>query len=557
MVYTSLPSLPPELWGYITSYLSNNDIKSLRLTCSQFNNAVFFRLDRVFLSANPLNVEVFRNIASHEKLRHQVTEIIWDEACLIRGPPRTPESHEGHELLSDEDDEPANSNTREWNKHYSELYQEEMLERHEDEEGVNGCPNWFKDACEENIEILKSRKNRDVDRPDHLARREQVLAQPSLRDCWDHYRHLLRQQKAVLADNSDLEAFSYGVKRFPALKRITITPAAHGYLFAPLYWTPMIRTFPKGFNYPIPRGWLYPRINSEPANAYAWNHYPQLKERYRGFCTAMRVLANEPNSVSELVMTSNFLPTGINCTIFDEPCEEYDHFTTVLKNPGFRRLDITLLVCEESQEGLDACWRSLLNGRLRRALGEARGMEVFRLHTTFSGALYTKEKYPLIPLQSIVPVEKWLNLRHFELSGFAISQDDCISFLRTLPNSVRSIELSMLRFLDAGDWYLLLQDLQRMVSDRDATSKPRITLGLPMSKSNPELGRAKWIEKEAQDFLYNGGENPFEEDYPLQVPLGVGVLKDAFEPNFERPNVHGDILREMNICKEGYYPPEY
>lgn len=127
MVYTSLPSLPPELWGYITSYLSNNDIKSLRLTCSQFNNAVFFRLDRVFLSANPLNVEVFRNIASHEKLRHQVTEIIWDEACLIRGPPRTPESHEGHELLSDEDDEPANSNTREWNKHYSELYQEEML----------------------------------------------------------------------------------------------------------------------------------------------------------------------------------------------------------------------------------------------------------------------------------------------------------------------------------------------------------------------------------------------------------------------------------------------
>lgn len=34
-------------------------------------------------------------------------------------------------------------------------------------------------------------------------------------------------------------------------------------------------------------------------------------------------------------------------------------------------------------------------------------------------------------------------------------------------------------------------------------------------------------------------------------------MKDVFEPNFERPNVHGDILRELNICKEGYYPPEY
>ena len=73
----------------------------------------------------------------------------------------------------------------------------------------------------------------------------------------------------------------------------------------------------------------------------------------------------------------------------------------------------------------------------------------------------------------------------------------------------------MLRFLDAGDWYLMLQDLRRMVTE--TTLKPRVTLGLPMSKSNPELGRGKWIEKEVQDFLYSEGENPFEEDYPLQT----------------------------------------
>ena len=118
-----------------------------------------------------------------------------------------------------------------------------------------------------------------------------------------------------------MKAFSYGVTRFPALKRITITPAAHGHL----YRTPMIRAFPSGFNYPIPRSWLYARINSEPANAYAWNHYPQLKKGYRGFRTAMRVLTNEPDSISELAMTAIFLPTGINCTIFGEPREEYDH----------------------------------------------------------------------------------------------------------------------------------------------------------------------------------------------------------------------------------------
>lgn len=26
-------------------------------------------------------------------------------------------------------------------------------------------------------------------------------------------------------------------------------------------------------------------------------------------------------------------------------------------------------------------------------------------------------------------------------------------------------------------------------------------------------------------------------------------MKDVFEPNFERPNVHGDILRELNSAR--------
>lgn len=89
MAYTSLPALPFKLWGYITSHLSNTDIKSLRLVCSKFNNEVFLRLDRVFISANPLNIEVFRNIASHDKFRYLVTEIVWDEARLPRGPGNT------------------------------------------------------------------------------------------------------------------------------------------------------------------------------------------------------------------------------------------------------------------------------------------------------------------------------------------------------------------------------------------------------------------------------------------------------------------------------------
>lgn len=89
---------------------------------------------------------------------------------------------------------------------------------------------WFKEACEESLFYLRMRRGRDVDRLDHVTRREQILAQPSLRECWQHYQRLLRQQKDVLADNSDLDTFTYGIKQFPALKRVTITPAAHGYI---------------------------------------------------------------------------------------------------------------------------------------------------------------------------------------------------------------------------------------------------------------------------------------------------------------------------------------
>ncbi|KAJ5120589.1 uncharacterized protein N7515_009977 [Penicillium bovifimosum] len=309
MAYTSPPALPLELWGCIESHLSNADIKSLRLTCKQFIHAVSLRFNRVFLSANPLNIEVFRNIASHDKYRHQVNEIIWDEARLHRGPARV-EHDDGHELLSDED-EPDNH--REWAAEYSTQRKEGIIKLHEYEEG-DGCPKWFKNACEETLYSLKCRKDRDLDRPDHIPRREQVLAHPSLKEHWQHYQQLLRQQKDVLASQSDLEAFAFGVKQLPALKRVTITPAAHGNLITPLYQTPMIRAFPENFNYPIPRGWLHSRAtyyrDAIEAIPYPWTHYPELKDRYRGFSTAMRVLANEPNSVSGVVDSGGLVDMG-------------------------------------------------------------------------------------------------------------------------------------------------------------------------------------------------------------------------------------------------------
>lgn len=133
-----------------------------------------------------------------------------------------------------------------------------------------------------------------MDRPDHVARREQVYAQPPLRERWEYYQDLHRQQNNVLAAESDEDAFLYGVKQFPALKGATVMPAAHGHLFAPLYPIPMTRAFPNGFNYPIPRGWMIRPYSKAPPTAYPWNEFEVLREKYRGFRIAMHVLAMAP-----------------------------------------------------------------------------------------------------------------------------------------------------------------------------------------------------------------------------------------------------------------------
>ncbi|KAJ5108106.1 hypothetical protein N7456_004781 [Penicillium angulare] len=105
---STFSTLPLELWQDIRSYPGDSNRQSLRLACKPFNESLPLRVDRVFLSANPLSVEVFRNLASHERFRHQVTEIVWDEARLKRSPPRTNALHEGHELFSDEDGQDDN-----------------------------------------------------------------------------------------------------------------------------------------------------------------------------------------------------------------------------------------------------------------------------------------------------------------------------------------------------------------------------------------------------------------------------------------------------------------
>ncbi|EWY82849.1 hypothetical protein FOYG_14937 [Fusarium oxysporum NRRL 32931] len=145
--------------------------------------------DRVFISANSLNLQVFNGIANHQVYRHQVTEIVWDDARLSSGPEREEERRDFHYLGSDPDFA----------------------------EGANGCPRWF-----------KAGSNISDDPPCHPSCHTTASDHMGLQECWAYYRALLEDQRQVLASNTDIESFKFGLQLFTRLKRVTITPATHG-----------------------------------------------------------------------------------------------------------------------------------------------------------------------------------------------------------------------------------------------------------------------------------------------------------------------------------------
>jgi hypothetical protein len=93
-----------------------------------------------------LNIQFFRAVADHPKFRHEIREIIWDDARFALAPL----IWESVPLSIDPE--------------YMEIDSNE------------GCPVWFMEECKENRYRIKHRKYRDVDRSDHITRQHQMDA---------------------------------------------------------------------------------------------------------------------------------------------------------------------------------------------------------------------------------------------------------------------------------------------------------------------------------------------------------------------------------------------
>ncbi|RYP13722.1 hypothetical protein DL767_010626 [Monosporascus sp. MG133] len=510
--------LPAEVTSNLFSYLPNSALKSLRLTCRFFASRAALRLVRAFLSANPRNVDVFNAIAAHDVYRKQITHIIWDDALLLE--------RERAAMSLDPEDyvDPMDAREAEW--------EEEQL----------GCPPWFNQECEENLFNWNALRGDDVNRPGHILTAQQVADALSPRDAWRYYQTLLEQQRDVLASQAHAHAFETNIGRFPALRSIIITPAAHGRLFNPLYETPMIRSFPRGFNYPIPN-WLG-IIDGVPSDAPEWD---VEGEQWQGFRVVMRVLAHnrQQHNVSEIRIDAYELESGLNMRAFAGQSSTMTDFEAVVTRPGFKHLHLDLHVDVEQCQVLH-------NGPLGRALAGANGghgLECLSLGTNAPLHCSFDSVYYYSPLSSLFPSPSLSNLRHFGLSRFYVKESELVSLLAELPETLESIDLSFLGFIEGSYRGMLLQ-LRDTLGWRHQKQRPKISIRLDSDPYYP--GRAIWVDEEVNEFIYGQGNNPFGDEPASgrdQVPYGIGLVRDVFEPEYERPWLSPGVLMLLGIHK--------
>lgn len=551
----SLTEIPPEVINLISLHLSQCDLKMLRLTCSLLSDRFQPRLSRLFLSANPLNVEVFLAVASHETFRLGVHEIIWDDALL--------DTHQ--QILG------LNAEASEKPYPISGALGPDQCEHKESTDSVT-VPFWFGHRCDQDMRLLGCQKHYEIATVQQLERTAETDHALPLWRSWLIYKSLFAQQEEVIATDRDIEAFRYGLARLPNLRRITVTPAAHGWPKQALYPTPMIRALPYGLQYPSPRGWPTYLIDSHSALARPWCVNEQ---RFRGVSTIVRELARaESHDIRELIVDAHHLSTGLNCNLFDcNPtgsllCQgpphrnkasesAYRDLVALLGQPGFSRIDLDLQVLDQGS----ADWSAFRSGALRQALGEAKDLQHVSLRTnagkwqlfaTQFAADHRKMAHH-VPLKSIFPVEKWRRLEYFGLSGFFITCADAVSFLAELPPTVRSVDLSFLEFLDGADYRALLEAMRRTLpwADGPESQQPRVCITVAIM-NDPSEARGLCVDNEVNEFLYRDGENPFQLEGPLPsciVPFGKGTVVDYFDPTFARPWLSFDELVERGIYR--------
>lgn len=115
--------------------------------------------------------------------------------------------------------------------------------------------------------------------------------------------------------------------------------------------------------------------------------------------------------MTEFLIHSHGMYTGLSCRVFDQPCQEYDDFKALLSRPGFRYLELSLNT-DLRDYAAEGGWHFL--GLLYEALSTATDLE----HLDFCFQVGNQVRFDpdlLPPLETILPFDQWPTLRILDL----------------------------------------------------------------------------------------------------------------------------------------------
>lgn len=471
----------------MASYLDNGSVKNLRLTCRLFG-ALKLRIDRVFITPNTKDIQTLYAIAESDVYRPKVVEVIYDDAW-VENPLQDYSSMESLPFPQ----------TRNFHMSHR-LYKTDTGSRFKRRRG----------QCPEDRSSSSTSKCRMM---------------------------LMTEQEDNIARGVDAEALRYALGHFPALQRITVTPATSGLHCAPLYETPANRAASLVTNGPKPVD-RASRTRGHGAYARPWG---EDRKRWRGYNMVTKLLAEEKHHrVSEFVIDTHFSYKGLNCRLFEQPCDEYHDFKAILQQqPGLKKLQLSLHISGQERQDLD--WSAFNNHLLRDALAEASQLEHFSMETDWQTSVMERSVCPPT-LQTFLPIERWAGLQHFRLHSFPLRSANLISALSQLT-SLQSLELAFLYLCEREDnHHDLLNGMRGTLRLHERPVRPKVRLGVPLHQAqvsapgfhpdSSDLSPSKlavWLDREVEAFFYSGGENPFAAGKNALV-RAMGVVKDAFDP---------------------------
>lgn len=289
----------------------------------------------------------------------------------------------------------------------------------------------------------------------------------------------------------------------------------------------MIRSFPRGFNYPVPHAWSAELDEvGRPVGLPMWEQDVSHKE-WRGFWVIVNEFAERNHRISEFIIETSEYKAGINCRIFEGPYTEYKDLVNILHQPGLRRLDLALLAdgqyyCQHREHLATYFrqaqpWSAFRSGFLKKALEELQNPDHVSIRVEMKEYYcygYLEAHYSRwLPLSSIIPVGIWQKIRHFGLSGFIVDVDELISVLAAQPTTLRSVELSYLiftedTFLGQRTGYIhLLEKMRDTLRWRERVKEemPRVMIHVNSWKKN----EFKCLDYFVNDYLYGTGTNLF------------------------------------------------